>query len=319
MFGMRQITRTARPRTAGFTLVELLVVIGIIAVLIGVLLPALNKAREAANSTVCLSNMRQMGSAWCIYLSQNKNHLPYYIWHNAPPGGTQSLSEFVWHGYWIGILSDNGVQPGSIVCPVARDAMPFQPSTGQGFGSSKNSWTGEFQVNDTGVRIDGSRINNTKDAGLKGYRTGSYGFNKFAVITTDGSGNVDPSSIQFCNNGGPRNGGQPQSARSFHATCLKPSTEVPLFFDSVWVDVTGMDNGNVNGNQISLSNPPADLSGTKPNGAQHEFRFLINRHSRGINICFADGSARRVNLPDTYQLTWYPGWKKGSISNLPKN
>jgi prepilin-type N-terminal cleavage/methylation domain-containing protein len=70
---MKYFRRTGR---AGFTLVELLIVIAIIMVLIGMLLPVLNKVRQQANSTACLSNLRQMGIGVQYYLQDFKGTMP---------------------------------------------------------------------------------------------------------------------------------------------------------------------------------------------------------------------------------------------------
>jgi prepilin-type N-terminal cleavage/methylation domain-containing protein/prepilin-type processing-associated H-X9-DG protein len=60
----------------GFTLVELLVVIGIIAVLIGILLPVLSRAREQSNRTACLANLRSLSQAMILYSNSAKDRLP---------------------------------------------------------------------------------------------------------------------------------------------------------------------------------------------------------------------------------------------------
>lgn len=79
---------------SGFTLIELLVVIATIALLLGILLPPLNRARQQAKKIACLSNMRQMGVALQAYLPDFEYHLPPSSCHISDP-----------NQHWLQILS----------------------------------------------------------------------------------------------------------------------------------------------------------------------------------------------------------------------
>src|SRR5438477_6280871 len=80
-------------RRRAFTLVELLVVIGIIAVLIAILLPALNRAREQAYTTMCAAHMKQLHNAFLMYANDNKG------WSPPLKDDLKAGTKFTWEGH----------------------------------------------------------------------------------------------------------------------------------------------------------------------------------------------------------------------------
>lgn len=108
--------RRAGARSA-FTLVELLVVIGIIALLMGILLPALSKAREAGNRTKCLANIRSLALAQALYAAEQQGMLVHA--GNSPVQGS-----------WIALLEPYAGQPLVRRCPADQSIYFDEPLPG---------------------------------------------------------------------------------------------------------------------------------------------------------------------------------------------
>jgi prepilin-type N-terminal cleavage/methylation domain-containing protein/prepilin-type processing-associated H-X9-DG protein len=93
---MIQIPALFRVKRPAFTLVELLTVIGIIAILIAILLPALSAARRQASSVACLSNLRTLGQAFSMYLPENKGRFPQPFQDNDIPASATIRNQLMW-------------------------------------------------------------------------------------------------------------------------------------------------------------------------------------------------------------------------------
>src|SRR5450756_773772 len=86
------MSQRPRLRRNGFTLVELLVVVSIIALLVAILLPSLTQARELARRVACAANLSAMGKGWMLYWTDNSNRTPNMF--NARADVADTVSQF---------------------------------------------------------------------------------------------------------------------------------------------------------------------------------------------------------------------------------
>jgi prepilin-type N-terminal cleavage/methylation domain-containing protein len=139
--------RGDRQNRRGFTLVELLIVIAIIGMLVSLLLPAVQAAREAARRTECANNLKQIGLALQAYHDARRGFPPGWLW--APPADQSGGSSWAWSVFILPYLERNSlydelrVDDGSALVPPPgdpRDTLLPMFVCPSDVGPDRNKW-----------------------------------------------------------------------------------------------------------------------------------------------------------------------------------
>ena len=111
-----------------FTLIELLVVIAVIAILMGILMPGLRRARESAKEVSCQSNLRQWGLSWSMYLSDNNSRFT--------PGYVSGKSWYL----WLDLMTPYFKNEELYNCPSTKSQWDTQNSATEIWGNTREGW-----------------------------------------------------------------------------------------------------------------------------------------------------------------------------------
>lgn len=217
-----------RKLKAGFTLVELLVVIGIIALLIAILLPALSKARQAANTAACSANLHTMGQALMLYINQSRHY----------PGAQSALDGGgVAFGIWAPRLRNmmDGNQK-VFWCPATEVSHQWnsQENTGPVATLAHDGWG--YNVGEHVLQVDSKQF--------------SYGYNDW--------GTVDPYQDPYVGLGGDCWTSNAKKWREPNASVVKRSAECIIITDSR-ARATGSGKWLMNVDPRNPDEGPADL------------------------------------------------------------
>ena len=286
-------------RRRGFTLVELLVVIGIIALLMAILTTSLQGARRNARQTACLANLRQWGIVFAMYASENDGKLV----HNS--------SEPAWYHP---IRSYYGNAPGLLQCPSAKKASnPKGLVTDPPYGGSHLAWgnfypdgrqpawdsTGGYGLNHWAYRTNlESCQTNEESEEQSGAGAGEYHFHWSS--RNDANGVTVASSYSWSNSWSysslvDTNDAQ-DGGRYWNGAYVKGASDIPLVLDCWWLYAHCRPGDP----------PPAEDAIPRVDLSRAANYLCMDRHSGGIGVVFMDSSVRKVGLKELWALKWHP-------------
>lgn len=288
----------ARSRRA-FTLVELLVVIGIFAVLIGVLVPVIGRARRQAKNVHCLANLRSLDLALVGFVGVHRHSVEYAPVSVTNAKAATNLRSLTWEGALRPYYANDSLR----LCPEAAD--PSEAALGTAFLAH-------------GTR-DPISPPNPEDT----YSFGSYGINGFLYYQSPSQPAHSRAGLQHAM------GATAATMQSFWFDDITTAGSVviplsvtsasglampsgfgdagfiPAFGDCVDLDAWPASSGTASHDPTPSGGGYTPQTGDYGNAKGHSMgRFCLNRHPGGVNLVFLDGHAETVHLPQLWQLRW---------------
>jgi prepilin-type processing-associated H-X9-DG protein len=257
------------------------VVISIIALLLSILLPALGKAKAAAQSVVCLSGLKQASYVSITFASENKDKLQHHWWAKDSDGvmfHTKSNAEpelkrkIMWMYAAEGYYQD----PKFMLCPSAPKTLNPPESGVAQFGDVKHAWFAGWGPN------------------LKGTNFPAMS----SLVFNDWLGSEGPT---------PYEANTVFGKNLFLTTNQSQSGKIPMLLDGSWYHTTP---------ELHFPAPADDPLKFPEKAYKHATGnwfsdVCMPRHQKRTQVVFLDGSAQKIGLRSLWELRWHKNWTYG--------